>query len=43
MTKTPRARYTLEFTHEPVRPIGHGQTIAGAARMLQMVDQTLYS
>ena len=43
MTKTPRARYTLEFKQEAVRLVDGGQTIAGAARTLGIVEQTLFN
>ena len=38
---TTRARYTLEFKQEAVRLVEGGQSIAGAARSLGVVDQTL--
>ena len=43
MTKTTRARYTLEFKQEAVRLIEGGQSIAAAARALGVVDQTLFN
>ena len=43
MTKTVRARYTLEFKQEAVRLVEGGQSIAGAARALGVVDQTLFN
>ena len=46
MTKSkamPRARYTLEFKQEAVRLVESGQSIAGAARTLGVVDQTLFN
>jgi transposase len=43
MTKTSRARYTLEFKQEAVRLVDHGQSIAAAARTLGVVDQTLFN
>ncbi len=43
MTKTARARYTLEFKQEAVRLVEGGQSIAGAARTLGVVDQTLFN
>ena len=43
MTKTARAQYTLEFKQEAVRLVEGGQSIAGAARTLGVVDQTLYN
>ncbi|OJY97875.1 MAG: transposase [Lysobacterales bacterium 63-13] len=42
-TKTSRARYTLEFKQEAVRLVVGGQSIAAAARMLALVDQTLFN
>lgn len=38
-----RARYTLEFKQEAVRLVEGGQSIAGAARTLGVVDQTLFN
>lgn len=43
MTKTARARYTLEFKQEAVRLVEAGQSIEAAARCLGVVDQTLYN
>ena len=43
MTKTTRARYTLEFKIEAVRLVESGQSIAAAARTLGVVDQTLFN
>ena len=43
MTKTSRARYTLEFEQEAVRLVDNGQSIAAAARTLDVVDQTLFN
>ena len=43
MTKTARARYTLEFKQEAVRLVEGGQSIAAAARTLGVVDQTLFN
>jgi transposase len=44
MTNTAkRARYTLEFKQEAVRLVEGGQSIAGAARSLGVVDQTLFN
>ena len=43
MTKTTRARYTLEFKQEAVRLVHSGQSIAAAARTLGVVDQTLFN
>jgi transposase len=42
MTKTSRARYTLEFKQEAVR-LENGQSIAAVARTLGVVDQTLFN
>jgi transposase len=43
MTKTARARYTLEFKQEAVRLVEGGQSIAAAARALGVVEQTLFN
>ena len=43
MTKTLKARYTLESRREAVRLVQAGQNIASAARALGVVDQTLYN
>ena len=43
MTKTSRVRYTLEFKQEAVRLVDNGQSIAAAARTLDVVDQTLFN
>ena len=43
MTKTTRARYTLEFKREAVRLVEGGQSIAAAARTLGLVEQTLFN
>jgi transposase len=43
MTKTTRARYTLEFKQEAVRLVDGGQRIAAAARTLGVVEQTLFN
>ena len=44
MTKTARARYTLEFKHEAVRLVEGGHSIAAAAaRTLGLVEQTLFN
>ena len=40
MTKTTRARYTLEFKLEAVRLVESVQSIAAVARTLGVVDQT---
>jgi len=42
MTKTVRARYTLEFNQEAVRRVQGGESIAAAARSLGVVEQTLF-
>ena len=41
MTKATRARYTLEFKQEAVRLVESGQSVAAAARTLDVVEQTL--
>jgi transposase len=41
MRKTKRGRYTLEFKQKAVRPVEPGQSIAEAARTLEVVEQTL--
>jgi len=38
-----RAKYTVEFKQEAVRLVESGQTLAGAARSLGLVDQTLHN
>ena len=43
MTKTVRARYTLECKQEAVGLVTGGQCIAAAARSLGMVEQTLFN
>jgi transposase len=43
MTKATRARYTLEFKQEAVRLVESGQSIAAAARTLDLVEQTLFN
>ena len=43
MTKTVRARCTLEFKQEAVRLVEGGQSIAAAARSLSVVEQTLFN
>jgi transposase-like protein len=43
MTKTTRARYTLEFKCEAVRLVEGGQSIAAAARTLGVIEQTLFN
>ena len=41
MTKTTRARYTLEFKQEAVRLVEGGQSQASVAKTLGLVEQTL--
>jgi transposase len=43
MTKATGAQYTREFKQEAVRMVESGQSIAGAARGLGVVEQTLYN
>ncbi len=43
MTKTVRARYTLQFKQEGVRVVEGGQSIAAAARSLGVVEQMLFN
>ena len=43
MTKTTRARYTLEFKHEAVRLVEGGQSQAAVAKTLGLVEQTLFN
>src|SRR4029453_13254597 len=43
MTKTVRARYTLEFKQEAVRLVTGGQSIAAAARSLGGGGETLFN
>ncbi|EQD74192.1 transposase IS3/IS911 family protein [mine drainage metagenome] len=43
MTKTTRARYTLEFKQEAVRLVGGGQSQAAVAKTLGLVEQTLFN
>ena len=43
MTKTSRARYTLEFKQEAVRLVEGGKATAEMARALGVVDQTLFN
>ncbi len=43
MEKSKRARYTQEFKQEAVRLVEGGQSIAAAARSLELVEQTLYN
>ena len=43
MSKTTRARYTLEFKQEAVKLVTGGQSIAAVARTLGVVEQTLHN
>ena len=43
MEKAARARYTLEYKQEAVRLVESGQSIAGAARTLGIVEQTQFN
>lgn len=43
MTKTTRARYTLEFKREAVRLVDSGQSKASVAKTLGLVEQTLFN
>jgi transposase len=43
MTKTSRARYTLEFKQEAVRLVENGQSVAAMARTLGVDDRTLFN
>src|SRR5277367_5825490 len=43
MTKSMRARYTLEYKQEAVRLVESGQSIAAASRSLGLIEQTLYN
>ena len=43
MEKAARARYTQEYKQEAVRLVESGQSIAGAARTLGIVEQTLFN
>ena len=43
MTKTTRARYTLEFKQEAVRLVEQGQSQASVAKTLGLVEQTLFN
>ena len=43
MTKTTRARYTLEFKQEAVRLVEGGQSQATVARSLGLSEQTLFN
>jgi transposase len=41
--KTARAQYTLEFKQEAVRLVESGQSIAAAARQLNVAEQSLFN
>lgn len=43
MSKTKRARYTLEFKQEAVRLVEGGQSIAAVAKVLGIAEQTLHN
>ena len=43
MTKTTRARYTLEFKQDAVRRVEGGQRQASVAKILGLVEQTLFN
>jgi transposase len=43
MTKTTRARYTLEFKQEAVQLVAGGQSQASVAKSLGLVQQTLFN
>lgn len=43
MTKSTRARYTLEFKQEAVRLVEGGQSQAAVARTLDLAEQTLFN
>ena len=43
MAKVKRARYTLEFKQEALRLVGSGKSVAEAARVLGLVEQTLFN
>lgn len=43
MSKTKRARYTLEFKLEAVRLVQGGQSIAAVAKVLGIAEQTLHN
>ena len=42
MTKTTRARYTLEFKQEAVRLVEGAQSLAAAAKTPGIIEQTLF-
>ncbi len=43
MTKTTRARYTLDFKLEAVRLVKGGQSMAATAKILAIAEQTLHN
>ena len=43
MTKSTRARYTLEFKEEAVRLVTSGERVATVARNLGLSEQTLHN
>jgi transposase len=43
MTKTTRARYTLEYKQEAVRLVEGEQSQASVAKTLDLVEQTLFN
>ena len=43
MTKSTRARYTLEFKLEAVRMVKGGQSLAVVSKVLDISDQTLHN
>jgi transposase len=43
MTKSTRARYTLEFKEEAVRLVTGGERVATVARNLGLSEQTLHN
>ena len=43
MTKTKRARYTFEYKQEAVRMVEGGQSQASVAKILGIVEQTLFN
>ncbi len=43
MTKSTRARYTLEFKLEAVRMVKGGQSLAVVSKVLEISSQTLHS
>ncbi len=43
MTKTTRARYTLEFKQEAVRLVESGRSQSSVAKTLGLVEQTLFN